>query len=299
MTSEQHMWAKAYSDDGFVIVPDLLSAAALDQLREAMDRILNYPNGVPSHLRNRILFERTHVEKYPDWYANELTPEACGDAIREITDLPLFDRVFAELICHRKMLDVLETLFKSTEFSLTMVAGKPKAARVGNGAINGKLHRDSPFDLDAFTSINNIMSFVCLDDMVPENGSTTFVRGSHQLSDEESCRPEWKTLEFSQVEGQELIRVNCPRGSGVFFTSKVIHAAGHNRSSLARRTIYIGWVGPGVLPVFPARFAYQGVKPRSVDPAYRKQIRMAFPGLFDAEDEAVVQNRLDEEKMRE
>jgi len=283
VTSEQEMWVKAYTEDGFVIVPDLLDAAERCRLCEPMDGILNDPKGVPTHLRDKIFFERTHVAKYPEWYNGDLTPEDCGDAVREITDLPLFHRAFAELICHRKMLDVLETIFRSTEFSLTIVAGKPKAARVGNGVVNGKLHRDSPFDCDAFTAINNIMSFICLDEMAPENGSTIFVRGSHRLSDENASRPEWREVDFDQVSGQELVRVNCPAGSGLFFTSKVLHAAGHNRSPVARRTIYIGWVGPGVLPVFPARYAYQGVKPRSADPVYQKQIRMAFPGLFDTE----------------
>lgn len=283
MNTNQQLWAKTYAEDGFVIVPDLLDAATLERLREAMDRILNDPEGVQEDLRHKILYERTHVAQYPEWYKSVITPEECGDAVREITDLPLFAPVFRELICHATMLDLLETLFRSTEFSLTMVAGKPKAARVGNGVINGKLHRDSPFDLEVFTGINNIMSFICLDDMAPENGSTTFVRGSHQLSDEEASKPEWKELDFDQVNGQELVRIKCSAGSGVFFTSKVLHAAGHNRSPVARRTIYIGWVGPGILPAFPMRFAYQGIKPRSADPAYRKQVRMAFPRLFDAE----------------
>jgi len=96
---------------------------------------------VQEDLRHKILYERTHVAQYPEWYKGVITPEECGYAVREITDLPLFAPVFGELICHGKMLDLLETLFRSTEFSLTMVAGKPKAARVGNGVINGKLHR--------------------------------------------------------------------------------------------------------------------------------------------------------------
>ena len=45
MNTNQQLWAKAYAEDGFVIVPDLLDAATLERLREAMDLILNDPKG--------------------------------------------------------------------------------------------------------------------------------------------------------------------------------------------------------------------------------------------------------------
>src|SRR5262249_48059248 len=69
----------------------------------------------------------------------------------------------------------------------------------------------------------------------------------------------------------------CAAGSGLFFSSKTLHAAGHNRSDVPRRTLLSEWAGPGVLPTSAERHAYQGLKPRSADPAYKKQMRLTFP----------------------
>jgi len=48
------MWVKAYAEDGFVIVPNLQGADTLDRLRQAMDRIMKDPKGVPEDLRHKI-----------------------------------------------------------------------------------------------------------------------------------------------------------------------------------------------------------------------------------------------------
>ena len=79
------MWAKAYAEDGFVIVPNLQGADTLDRLRQAMDRIMKDPKGVPEDLRHKILLG-AHA-------CGEISGVAQrhyhGDAMREITHLPL------------------------------------------------------------------------------------------------------------------------------------------------------------------------------------------------------------------
>ena len=71
------MWAKAYAEDGFVIVPNLQGADTLDRLRQAMDRIMKDPKGVPEDLRHKILYERTHVAKYPECYNGVIRVTPC------------------------------------------------------------------------------------------------------------------------------------------------------------------------------------------------------------------------------
>ena len=190
----------------------------------------------------------------------------------------VFARAFAELICHAPLLEVLETLFASPEFSFTYMVGRPKAARVGNGISNGHFHRDAPFE-DA-TSTNTVIALLCLDDLAGDNGATSFIRGSHQVSDEEAADPRWREVAADRLDLRERVDIRCPAGAGVFFSSKVLHAAGHNRSDHPRRTILSEWAGPGVLPTSPVRYAYQGLRPRSKDPLYQKQTRMTFPQLF-------------------
>jgi len=272
-------WRRAYENDGFAIVADLLDAAMLSQLRDNLDRIS--ATSVPPGLREKVFLERDHVKNNPQWYAGLLSPKDCGDAIRQIADLPLFSASFAELILYPAVLDVLEVLLASPEFSFHSMIARPKAARVGNGISNGNFHRDTPFE--KFTSCDTIQVILCLDDMTGANGGTAFIRGSHQVADAEAAKPCWREVEAGRLDISKRVVACCPAGSGVFFTSKVLHAAGHNRSEQPRRTIFMEWLGPGVLPTSPVRHAYLGLKPRSKDALYQRQIRQTYPHLFGEE----------------
>jgi len=278
MKYESEAWKKDYRNNGFVVIQDFLAPTTLFTLRDALERINRNLDGLRPELKERIFLERDHVKNNPQWYAGILTPEECGNSVRQIEDLALFDTAFAELICYSSLLDVLEALFESPEFSFNYLIGRPKAARVGNGISNGNFHRDTPFE--DLTFANTIVVILCLNDMTSMNGATAFIRGSHKISDEEAKKPHWKEVEPDKTNLEDKAVVSCPAGSGIFFNSKILHTAGHNRSEYPRHTILFEWVGPNVLPTSPVRHAYQGLKPRSKDPAFEKQIRMAFPKLF-------------------
>jgi ectoine hydroxylase-related dioxygenase (phytanoyl-CoA dioxygenase family) len=275
-------WRRAYQDDGFVIVHELLDPVLVSRLREGMDKITAGVESLPPRLKEKIFLERDHVRNNPQWYTGILSPEDCGEAVRQLADLALFAPAFAELICHPPLLEVLETLFASSEFSFTFMVGRPKAARVGNGISNGNFHRDTPFE--DTTSTNTVIAILCLDDMAGDNGATSFIRGSHNVSDTEAADPRWREVAADRLDLRERVDVRCPAGSGVFFSSKILHAAGHNRSNHPRRTILSEWAGPGVLPTSPVRYAYQGLRPASKDPLYQKQTRMTFPQRFGGQE---------------
>jgi ectoine hydroxylase-related dioxygenase (phytanoyl-CoA dioxygenase family) len=116
--------------------------------------------------------------------------------------------------------------------------------------------------------------------MTGDNGGTSFIRGSYKVTDEEAVDPRWREVAADRLDLRERVDVRCPAGAGVFFSSKVLHAAGHNRSHHPRRTILSEWAGPGVLPTSPVRYAHQGLRPRGQDPLYQKQTRMTFTHLF-------------------
>jgi ectoine hydroxylase-related dioxygenase (phytanoyl-CoA dioxygenase family) len=278
MEHAAELWRRAYEADGFAIVQDLLDPALVSRLRQEMDKITGGLEALPSRLKEKIFLERDHVRNNPQWYKGVLAQEDCGAAVRQIADLALFAPPFAELICRPLLLEVLETLFASPEFSFTYMVGRPKAARVGNGISNGNFHRDAPFE--DTTSTNTVIALLCLDDMAGDNGATSFIWGSHKVTDEEAANPRWREVAADRLDLGDRVDVRCPAGSGVFFSSKVLHAAGHNRSDQPRRTILSEWAGPGVLPTSPVRYVYQGLRPRSKDPLYQKQTRMTFPHLF-------------------
>ena len=252
-------WRKAFHDDGFVIVQDLLEPALVSRLRESMDQITGGIASLRPQLQEKIFLERDHVRNNPQWYRGILAPEDCGSAVRQIADLGLFASLFAEQIAYPPLLDVLEALFASPEFSFIELVGRPKAARVGNGISNGSFHRDTPFA--DFTTANTITALLALDDMTGSNGATSFIRGSHRVSDEEAAKPCWRDVPPDWVPVGDRVDVHCPAGSGIFFTDKVLHAAGHNRSELPRRTILTEWAGADTLPTSPVRSSYQGLRP--------------------------------------
>jgi ectoine hydroxylase len=274
-------WRRAFHDDGFVTVHDLLDLALVSRLRESMDHITGGVESLRPHLKEKIFLERDHVRNNPQWYRGILTPEDCGGAVRQIADLGRFAPLFAELIAHPPLLDVLETLFAGPEFSFISMAGRPKAARVGNGISNGNFHRDTPFA--DFTSADTLTVLLALDDMTAGNGATSFIRGSHRVSDEEAAKPCWREVPPDRLDPADRVDVRCPAGSGIFFTDKLLHAAGHNRSEQPRRTILTEWAGPDALPTSPDRSSYQGLRPRSKEPLYQKQFRMTFPHLSGAQ----------------
>jgi ectoine hydroxylase-related dioxygenase (phytanoyl-CoA dioxygenase family) len=271
-------WRRAYQDDGFLIVQDLLDSALVSRLCDGLDKITGGLASLPPRLQEKIFLERDHVRNNPQWYTGILAPEDCGDAVRQVADLGLFAPSFAELICHPSLLEVLETLFASPEFSFTYMVGRPKAARVGNGISDGHFHRDAPFE--DTTSTNTVIALLCLDDMAGDNGATSFIRASHKVTDAEAADQRWRDVAADRLDLDKRVDVRCAAGSGAFFSSKVLHAAGHNRSDHPRRTILSEWAGPGVLPTSPVRYAYQGLRPRSKDPLYQMQTRMTFPQLF-------------------
>jgi ectoine hydroxylase-related dioxygenase (phytanoyl-CoA dioxygenase family) len=271
-------WRRAFHDDGFVIVPDLLDSALVSRLREGMDQITGGVESLRPDLKEKIFLERDHVRNNPQWYSGVLAPEVCGGAVRQIADLGLFAPSFAELIAYPPLLDVLETLFASPEFSFIEMVGRPKAAQVGNGISNGGFHRDTPFA--DFTTADTMTALLSLDDMTGINGATSFIRGSHKVSDEEAAKLCWRHVPPDRLNLGDRVDVRCPAGSAIFFTDKVLHAAGHNRSEQPRRTILTEWAGSDALPTSPDRHSYQGLRPRSKEPLYQKQFRMTFPQLF-------------------
>jgi ectoine hydroxylase-related dioxygenase (phytanoyl-CoA dioxygenase family) len=280
MKSEFDALKTDFNENGFVIVENLLDTATLENLRSRLENITNDVSSVKPELSGRLFFEREHVKNNPQYYEGIMTPEDCGDSVRQIDDLPLFDTAFADLILNPYLLDVIEALFENAEFTFNLMIARPKNARVGNGISNGNFHRDTPFE--DFTEANTIVSILCLDDMTSENGGTQFIRASHKISDEEARKPIWRDVDRNEFSPEEIVTAQCPACSGVFFDTKILHAAGHNRSVQPRRTIQIEWVGADLLPISPVRYAFQGLKPRSKQPAFIKQIKMAFPHLFSS-----------------
>lgn len=273
MNHAPESWKADYERDGYLVVPDLVDPDTLRRMRDALDRITANPRSVHPSLVPFIHFEQDYLKNHRHY--NDLPPEQLGDAIRIIMELARFDPIFERLVLYDPLLDVVQTLFESTEFGFLNWKCVVKAPHVGSAFC---WHRDLPY-LN-HTTPNVITAMLCVDDMTERNGATVVLPGTHRIP-HEACKPEDMDIPESQLPTDaKRVTVTCPAGSAVLFHANIIHGGGPNRSSIPRRNVIGIWTGPDTYPVKMNRYAYQGVCPRSTDPARQKQVRMSFAHLM-------------------
>jgi len=268
-------WKQDYERDGYLVVPDLVDPQTLEQLRRGVEKITSAPDAVAPHLKMHLDMERDYIQKKPQY--NELDSGQVGNAIRNIMELPLFDPVFADVICYQPLLDVLEALFDSREFHYHNYKCINKAPAVSSTFC---WHRDLPYL--QHSSPNLITAMLCLDPMTPDNGATVVLPKSHRIPHEKVTDSDMDIAEKDLPTEFEQVQVCCPPGSAVLFHVNIIHGGPANRSTIPRRNIIGIWAGPETYPTTPARYAYQGLYPRSEDISRQRQMAMTFPHLASA-----------------
>jgi len=259
-------WTEQYDRDGYVVVENALDSDTLRTLRAGIDRI---EEGVAYKTHSPILRRFISLER--DRTRGCRIGEIDSDTISNIMELPLFGREFADLIAYPRVLDILEVLFGTTEF--TFHNYKCICKMPGNKAPFA-WHRDLPY-LE-HTTPNLITCMLCLDDMTALNGATVVCPGTHRIAQADGQSGD-RDMDESLVP-TERVQVICPAGSAVLFHVNVIHGGGPNLSDAKRRNVIGIWAGPNTYPIGAARYAYEFVAPRSSDPMRRKQIDLTFGG---------------------
>ena len=269
MEHDPARWKADFERDGYLVVEDVLDAQTLAKLRAGIDRITADPDALAGSLRHHIQFERDYVERRPD--QNDHDAAQVGNAVRNIMELPLFDPVFAELIAYEPLLDVLEALFDSGEFHFHNYKCIVKAPRISSEFL---WHRDLPYL--RHSSPNLVTALLCLDDMTEANGATVVLPGTHRIAHADVRDADIDMPEDELPADVPRVKVECPQGSAVLFHVNIIHGGGANRSDSPRRNVVGIWAGPDAHPVTPARYAYQGLMPRSADLARHRQMQMTM-----------------------
>jgi ectoine hydroxylase-related dioxygenase (phytanoyl-CoA dioxygenase family) len=260
------LWRRQYETDGYLVVEDAVDEAVLAEMKAQLDRIEDEfgAGTLPAHLARHV-----HLEKER---SSQFIPGRGGDTIGNIMELPLFAPVFRDVIVYPRVLDVLEALFGSSEFAFHNYKCIPK---MPGGQVDFRWHRDLPY-LQHSTP-NLITCMLCLDAMTIDNGATVVCPGSHRVP------PESVTMADTDMHPDrvpaERAPVVCPAGSAVLFHVNIVHGGGPNRTEYKRRNVIGIWSGPDTYPITSARYAYQGVMPRSTDPGRRRQIELTFAGL--------------------
>lgn len=277
MKHEPEKWIRDYQADGYLVVEDCLSGETLQKVRDAADRIARDAETMPRYLKSHIQFERDYFQQQPQ-YNTDVDPTQIGSALRNVMELPLFDPIFAKLIIHEPLLDVLEVLFGSSEFHFHNYKMITKAPRVSSVF---RWHRDLPYL--QHTTPNLITAMLCLDPMTKANGATVVLPGTHRIPHEDVTPADMEISAANLPADAKQVTVECPAGSLVLFHVNIIHGGGPNRSDIPRRNVIGIWTGPDTYPVGPARYVYQGLYPRSKDPAKQKQVHLAMHGDWKGE----------------
>jgi ectoine hydroxylase-related dioxygenase (phytanoyl-CoA dioxygenase family) len=265
-------WIADYQSDGYLVVEDCIDPETLGTLQAKVGRILDDPDSLPDRLRRHIDFERTYLGG-PHRVADDPRPDEVGNAVRLVMELPLFDPFLARFIAYDPLLDVLQVLFDSPEFHFHNYKCVNKAPGRSSKFI---WHRDLPFLYHS--TPNLITAMVCLDAMTEENGATVVLPGSHRIVDENVAVSDQDIPESELPAGFERRVVTCPAGSAVLFHVNILHGGPANRSQRMRRNVIGIWAGPDTYPTESSRYAYQGLYPRSKDPARQRQLELALAG---------------------
>jgi ectoine hydroxylase-related dioxygenase (phytanoyl-CoA dioxygenase family) len=256
-------WLKQYNDTGYLVVENAIDPVTLQRLQSKLDKIeQEYVDGTLDATLKRYITDDTTR-------ARTVGAGEGGNSISGIMELPLFDLVFRDIIVYPRVLDVLETIFDTSEFSFHNYKA---ICKMPHNNTPFQWHRDLPYV--RHTSPNILTCMLCVDAMTVENGATVVCPGTHRIADED-IKDTDRNMPESEVPDNR-VTVECPAGSAVLFHASIIHGGGPNLSDTKRRNIIGIWCGPDSLPVTPSRYAYEFLMPRSKDALRQKQIEMIF-----------------------
>ncbi|MBI3941586.1 MAG: phytanoyl-CoA dioxygenase family protein, partial [Chloroflexi bacterium] len=211
-------WRQRYEESGYLLVENVVDGGTLDRLRAGLERIERQvaEGSLPENLRRWISLERDRTRSLRAGQVDTGT-------ISNIMELPLFDAVFADFITYPRVLDILEALFGTAEFSFHNYKA---ICKMPGGQAPFQWHRDLPFL--RHTTPNLITCMLCVDPMTAENGATVVCPGSHRIPYDMVQDSDRDMAEEEVPAGR--VTVTCPAGSAVLFHVNLVHGGGPNLS---------------------------------------------------------------------
>lgn len=239
----------SYAAQGYAVIPALLDARSGAAAIAAVERIQRNLATLSPALTEKLVLERT----LPARKRNGIPPEATGDAIFIIGDLPAFDPAFLTCLLAPNLLALVRALLGSDDIRYHFSNVTMKRPHVGSGI---SWHRDFPnrYICPARPSFLRLM--ICLDGMDAENGATIFAMGSHLSANQtEAGQTEAGQTEAGQGMAASAARhpqmtAICPPGSVIAIHPQILHGGANNQTARHRRNIVVQW-GRADDPVTP------------------------------------------------
>ena len=260
---------KFYQDQGYLVVPDVLDAATLANIRAELARLLDGARAVT-----------THTDRY------DLEPGHRPDEprVRRIKQPHRFYPVFQDLMRHPRLLAVLQGLL-GRDVRLHGSKINLKSPRYGSPV---EWHQDWAFY--PHTNDDLLAVGVMLDDTTLENGAMYIIPGSHKGPTYNHHDPEGyfcgaMDIEAAGIDLSKKVACEGPAGSCSFHHVRMVHGSAQNTSSKSRGLLLYEMGAADAYPLIAVgKFGWDALHERmvygedTIEPRMREApIRMPYP----------------------
>jgi len=211
--------AASFQRDGFVVVPGLLAASAIAQMRAVAD----------DHVAAQLAPVEYEVDvQYPG--SPRDAKAAGGETTRRLLHAYSRHEVFRNWATDAHIKAILQSLFASPNIELSQCHHNCIMTKHPGFSSATLWHQDNRYW--SFDEQNLISVWTALGDESRENGCLRVIPGSHRLELDPGCFDAAKFLRPDLAPNklllQDAMRVELQRGDVLFFHSKLFHAAGRN-----------------------------------------------------------------------
>lgn len=241
--------AKAYEEDGFFIRPAVFTAAELDDLRAAAERVAAITEATGASPEGRAASYEIDGNRYLDALGATIQFEhrPGTDVVRVVEPFHGFDPRLEALVPDRRIVEPMCDLVGSQPVALWTDKMNFKRPREGS---RFRWHQDSPywvFDCAHVERLVNVM--LALDDASVENGCLRVVRGSHRaglLPGQEGQGTLGPLFtDPSAFDAAQAVAAEMPAGSLLFFHPHTVHGSEPNTSDRLRRAVVLTYQPAG------------------------------------------------------
>ena len=239
---------ESYAENGYLLVPGVFDAGEVQEMRDAIARILATVEGTAADRNHR-------------WSGVDESLQLKG-----FHDLQYHDAVFTRMAAHPRLVQVLTDLIgPNVQLHHSKMLVKPPE----QGA-PFPMHQDYPYFPHERHSV--LAASVHLDETDEANGCLHVIPGSHRLGPLEAAG-DAHTVDYALESGTA-----CPASPGdvLFFNYLTIHGSGVNGSDRTRRNVLFQYRDPADPPVANG----EGLEDH-VDWGMGLMVAGANPGFFD------------------
>jgi ectoine hydroxylase-related dioxygenase (phytanoyl-CoA dioxygenase family) len=247
-----------FDDNGFVVIPDVLNASELAELRKNIDAAMDgtiKPDRQPG-------LDDFHIQWEPS--VKDKPDVARRDKIRVMFHLSHTHSYFWELATSKTMLDLVENLIgPDIKYYTDQMFCKP--AKHGSEV---PWHHDSAYWPDAEPGL--LSCWLAIDDVTIQNGCVRFIPGSHKSyaphHEIVTTNPNNITVQPGHADPAKEVPVEIKAGSMSVHHSLTLHRSLPNMSDRARRGLVMIYLPADLKFIRPWNFVYGFQQVRGRDP---------------------------------